>query len=150
MGAATLVMWRRLITRRPHAGDEDGCRPRLPPRSAVCVTSVCAEARGKEPVEQLPGVKIIAFGGGHGGDGLCGSVIDLAHRIASRENPRSFGSADGGTISVMSSMEASSRSFFYAVDSVSWSRPFQDDGGMRHRSSSWGHRFGSCCQLKGL
>jgi hypothetical protein len=89
------------------------------------VTSVCAKDRGEEPVEQLVGVKIFAFGGGHGGDGLRGPVIDLAQRIAFRGNPRFFGSADGSPINVMPFMETSSSRFFDAVDSRLLSRQFR-------------------------
>jgi hypothetical protein len=42
------------------------------------------EVRGEEPVEQLAVVKGFAVGGGHGGDGLHGSVVDLSQSEVSR------------------------------------------------------------------
>jgi hypothetical protein len=70
-------------------------------------------------VEQLHVIMVFAIDEGHGSDGLRGLVVGLAQSTVSRGNPRSFGSVDGGALSVMLSMEASSRSVFVAVNSRS-------------------------------
>jgi hypothetical protein len=73
------------------------------------VRLLASEVRREDLVEQLAIVKVFAIGGGYGGDGLRGLIVYLAHTI-SRGNPRSFGSVDGGAISVISFVKASSRS----------------------------------------
>jgi hypothetical protein len=60
--------------------------------------------------------KIFARDGGKGGAGLSGPEFGLAQSSASEGNPKSFDQSMVA-LSIISSIEASARSFFVAIDS---------------------------------